>query len=157
MSKKNVFELSNRKSNPRDIKQNPPRVWSQEEQAAKLNGYLEVPHEFWDQIKYGTHIRYYSKTEGFRPGGFVVRNPVEVKKDDGSIVSSLKLQNGFNAKDKGYLSWFVVYDSVSKIFIKPDAAVSVALHSLQEVVKGLNENMRKMADEIMYLKSKLSK
>lgn len=142
---KNPFSLEGRNEGP--DRTHIARVWTEEEQAEKLIGYLEIPPEYWDQIKYGSHIRYYTKTNGFRPGGFVSRNPFDFKpQKTGTEKRFMKLQNGFNEKDRGYQQWLVAYEDVAKFYIKPDAAVLVMMQSLELAIKGLNENIRKLVD-----------
>jgi hypothetical protein len=152
---KNPFDLEGRNEGPDRARGG--RVWTAGEQAEKLSGYLEVPPEYWDQIRYGTHVRYYSKTEGFRPGGFVVRNPFDTKpKGAAAEKRFMKLQNGFNDKARGYQQWIVAYEDVAKFYIKPDAAVLVMMQSLEIAVKGLNENIRKLAEHSKKLESRIA-
>jgi hypothetical protein len=152
---KNPFELGGRNEGPDRVQGG--RTWSAEEQAEKLNGYLEVPPDCWDQIRYGTHIRYFSKAEGFRPGGFVMRNPFDTKPNGGTTEKRfMKLQNGFNDKVRGYQQWVVAYEDVAKFYIKPDAAVLVMMQSLEGAVKGLNDNIRKLAEHFKKLESRIT-
>jgi hypothetical protein len=133
------------------------RVWTPEEQAEKLHGYLEIPPEYWSEVRYGTHVRYFSKAEGFRPGGFVAKNPFDTKPKGGGVEKRfMKLQNGFSEKAHGYAQWIVAYEDLSRVFIKPDAAVFVMLQSLEVAVKGLNENVRKVAEHSKRLEARLA-
>jgi hypothetical protein len=151
---KNPFELAGRAEGPDKAAR--AHAWTPEEQAEKLSGYLEVPPEYWDQVRYGTHVRYFSKTEGFRPGGFVVKNPFDTKPRGGDVEKRfIKLQNGFNDKARGYQQWVVAYEDTEKIYIKPDAAVLVMMQSLEGVVKGLNDNIRKVAEHSKRLEARL--
>lgn len=141
---KNPFDLEGRDGGPDRAPRG--RDWTAEEQAEKLSGYLEISPEFWDQIRYGTHVRYISKAEGFRPGGFVVKNPFDFASKGGVEKRFMKLQNGFNDKARGYQQWVVAYCDTAKIFVKPDAATLVMMQSLELAVKGLNDNVRKVAE-----------
>jgi hypothetical protein len=133
------------------------RVWTAEEQAEKLSGYLEVPPEYWDQIRYGTHVRYYTKAEGYRPGGFVLRNPYDARpRGVGDEKRFMRLQNGFNDKARGYAQWTVAYEDAARIYMKPDAASLVILQSLEVAVKGLNDNIRKLAEHSKRLEARLT-
>jgi hypothetical protein len=152
---KNPFDLEGRDGGPDRAR--PARVWTAEEQAEKLNGYLEVPPGYWEQIRYGTHMRYFSRTEGFRPGGFVVKNPFDTKPKGGAVEKRfVKLQNGFNDKARDYQQWVVAYEDIAKIYIKPDAGTLVVMHSLEIAVKGLNENIRKLAEHSKKLEARLA-
>lgn len=141
----NPFELKARNDGP-EI-EHVSKVWTDEEQAEKLSGYLEVQPEFWAQIKYGIHLRYFTKAEGYRPGGFVLRNPFDITpKGSADEKRFIKLQNGFNDKLRGYAQWIVAYEDISKIYIKPDASSLVIINMLETSVKSLNENIRKIAE-----------
>lgn len=135
----------------------PAREWSPSEQAEKLSGYLEVPPELWDGIRYGTHVRYFTKADGFRIGGFVQKNPYEYRpKGSAKDRKGLRLQNGFNSKARGYATWFVDYETLDRLYIKPDAAVLVMIASLELAVKGLNENIRKLAEHQKKMEARIS-
>jgi hypothetical protein len=122
------------------------RVWTAEEQADKLAGYLEVSPEHWEHLRYGTHVRYITKDGQFRSGGFVLRNPVDMRPKGATADKRyVKLQNGFNHKIKGYVAWAVAYDDTDKIYMKPDAGIMTMLTSLETAVEGLNGNIRKLA------------
>jgi hypothetical protein len=142
---KNPFDLEGRDGGP--DRPRGARVWTAEEQAEKLNGYLEIPPEYWEHIRYGTHVRYILKTDGFRPGGFVLKNPFDHKPKGGAVEKRfVKLQNGFNDKARDYQQWLVAYEDVAKFYVKTDAGVMVMMQSLEVAVKGLNENIRKLAE-----------
>jgi hypothetical protein len=152
---KNPYALSENLQGPK--KQHPSKTWTIEEQNEKLVGYIEVPPQFWDHIKFRVHIRYYTKDEGFRTGGFVLQNPFIFKsQDDGTEKKYIKLQNGFNEKAGNYMHWMVDYENLDKIFMKPDAGVMVVLHSLEIVVKGINDNIRRLAEHSKRLEARLS-
>ena len=154
-AEKNPFDLEGRDEGPERASR--ARTWTPEEQAEKLSGYLEVPPEYWDQIRYGTHIRYFTKAEGFRPGGFVMRNPFDMKPKGGHADKRfMKLQNGFNDKARGYQQWIVAYEDVAKFYIKPDAAVLVMLQNLETVVRALNENNGKLVEHVKKVEARVA-
>lgn len=143
---KNPFDLEGRNEGPEQWGPG-RRVWTLEEQSDRLSGYLEIPPAYWDQIRYGKHVRYFTKAEGYRPGGFVLKNPFDTKPKGGAEDKRfIKLQNGFFEKARGYAQWIVAYEDIEKIYVKPDAEVLVTLQSLEVAVKGLNDNIRKIAE-----------
>lgn len=153
-AEKNPFDLEGRDGGPERAHR--ARVWTEEEQAERLGGYLEIPPEFWSQIRYGTHVRYFTKTDGYRPGGFVVKNPLDSEAAAGGAEKRfMKLQNGFNDKARGYQQWVVSYADVEKMFMKPDASALVVMQSLEIAVKGLNDNIRKLADHSKKLEARV--
>ena len=134
------------------------KILTQKEQEEKISGYLEIDRQNWPQIKYGTHMRYYTKNGEFRTGGFVVKNPVEAVNPDTKVIKNyIKLQNGFNNKLKGYYQWVISYDEMSKIYIKLDAGILTTIKSLETAVMGLNENIRKLVKHAKYLEDRLEK
>jgi len=124
----------------------PARTWTEAEIAEKLHAYIEVPPEHWELVRAGSHVRYYTQ-EGFRPGGFVAKNPADsAPQGAGPEKRYIRLQSGFNERAPGYFSWVVAYEDLTRLFIKPDAASLTVMTSLEAAVKGLNENIRKLAE-----------
>lgn len=155
MADKNPFDLDGRDGGPDRNK--PARVWTAEEQAEKLHGYLEIEPAYWDQIRYGTHLRYYTKAGEYRSGGFVLKNPFDVKPRGENVEKRfIKLQNGFFDKAKGYAQWVVAYEDTARVFIKPDAGVIMTIKTLETAVRGLNENIRKLAEHAKKLEARVA-
>jgi len=149
MDRKNPFELKPRNEGPATAALT--RAWTPAERAEKLHGYMEIAPEFWEHIRYGTHMRYITKTGEFRTGGFVLKNPsisVSDTGDEARASRSMRLQNGFSDKARGYAQWSVAYDDTERIYIKPDAGVLMTMQSLEIAVKGLNENIRKTLEYV---------
>ena len=143
MEQKNPFDLALRNEGPEPAAL--AKAWTPAERAEKLRGYMEIAPEFWGHIRYGTHMRYITKAGDFRPGGFVLKNSADL---GGEAARSLQLQNGFNAKARGYAQWSVAYADAAHIYIKPDAGVMMAMQSLEVAVIGLNDNIRKVMELI---------
>lgn len=142
---KNPFDLDEKRDGPDRVHKS--KVWTLEEQEEKLKGYLEIPPEFWDLIKHNSHVRYFTKEDGFRPGGFVLQNPFDYTPKGGNNERrAMKFQNGFYPKAPGYAQWIAAYEDVTKFYMKSDASVSMMLQSLEIAIKGLNDNIRKLAD-----------
>ena len=146
------------------------RAWTQEEQAAKLEGYIEVPKEAWSLLAHGTHIRYYAKKigdkpAGYRPGGFIAQNPVIIT-ENGREKQIMRLTNGF---DKNPFTWTVAYEghidrlymksTVDMYFARRDAEIIINdLTQRDEVatasLRRLNDKVKELKAEIKYLKNK---
>ena len=144
MDRKNPFELKPRNEGPATAAL--AKVWTPAERAEKLHGYMEIAPEFWEHIRYGTHMRYITKNGEFRTGGFVLKNPFV--SDGEARARSMRLQNGFSDKARGYAQWSVAYDDTEHIYIKPDASVLMTMQSLEIAVTGLNENIRKTLEYV---------
>jgi hypothetical protein len=139
----NVFDLKDRGGPER---KRAGRVWTDEEKRERLTGYLEIPAQYWENVRYGAHVRYCTKKDGYKPGGFVVRNPFDTKaRGEAAEKRFMKLQNGFNEKAAGYASWLVAYEDLDQVFVKADAPALVAIENVREAAVGLNENIRKLA------------
>jgi hypothetical protein len=154
--KGNPFELTTKKD-AGPVRAHIAKTWTLEEQTEKLQGYIEVPPDLWASIRNGTHIRYFSKVEGFRPGGFVLKNPFDtVTATSESQKRFIKLQNGFNEKAYGYAQWIVAYEDTASIYIKLDAGPLLVMQALELAVKGLNDNIRKIVEHSKRLESKIA-
>jgi hypothetical protein len=144
--KNNPFDLEARDGPARP---HPARDWTEAEIIEKTAGYLEIPPEFWDQVRYGEHVRYFTKKDGFRPGGFVIKNPFDVRpKGATENKRFIRLQNGFNDKAREYAIWPVAYEDLDKLLVKPSAATSVVMLNQEIVTRKLNENIRKLMEHI---------
>ena len=119
----------------------PSSVWSEEEIASKLQGYLEITPDLWNTIKYGSHVRYINKNNEFKTGGFVLKNPIELnkqKKSDitdkntsdtsntssntssnasGNTNNASLLQSNFDKSSSNYITWFVPYNDIKKLYL----------------------------------------
>jgi hypothetical protein len=157
---KNPYELQGRKpaGPPKKVK---GREWSPEEQKEKLKDYIEMPRSDWEKVKYGTHVRYYTKEGEFRTGGFVLNNPYSYKpRNSPKEVVAIRLQNNYNQKAPGYAAWVAPYESISRLFVKMESG-AIALRDLFEEalrnsVEGLNGNIRKIATAVGGLEGRLS-
>jgi hypothetical protein len=151
---KNPFDLESRDGGPE--RPHGSRVRTDEDIANDLAGYLEVLPQYWEHIKYGTHIRYKTKEGAFRIGGYVMNNPFVYKdKTSGSERKCIRLQNGFNSKLKSYKAWLVPIDDTSQIWMMPDAGTLMLLSNLENSVKLLNENIRKVAEYVKGIEVRL--
>ncbi len=151
----NPFELKARDVGP--DRPHPSRIYTAEEQEKLLTGYLEIAPEFWPQIRYGTHMRYKTKKNEFRSGGFVMTNPFDTKPNGEAVEKRFfRLQNGFNAKTKNYQQWLAAYEDVAQVFVKPDAATLMIGKTVENAVKKLNENIRKLADHAKKLEARIA-
>lgn len=155
MAEENPFELEGRNGGP-ERPHGAKKEWTDEEKAEKLSGYVEIAPEYWEHIKYGTHMRYITKAGEFRPGGFVLKNPFDTKAKGGPEKRFIKLQNGFNDKIRGYAQWIAAYEDIARVYIKPDAGVLMMLTNLQTSVKSLNDNIQKIAIYAKKLEERLS-
>lgn len=155
MADKNIFNLEGRADGPATAHR--ARVWTADEQAEKLNGYIEIAPDLWDQIRYGTHMRYITKAGEFRSGGFVLKNPFDTKSRGAATEKRfIKLQNGFSDKTPGYQQWLAAYEDIAKVYVKPDATVLTMLRNLETAVHGLNENIKKVAEYSKKLEARLT-
>jgi hypothetical protein len=143
----NPFDLEKRKAPDSGATRAPPRVWTAEEAAEKLVGYLEVPPDIWTHIRAGTHIRYYLKGGNFRAGGFVKSNPFDnAPKGAQEKKRYISMHSSMVIRSPGYMNWLVPYEDLERVFIKPDANVLMTHLTIKNAVTSLNENIRKVAD-----------
>jgi hypothetical protein len=122
---------------------------TEEEQIAKLVGYVSVARAFWPNVKYATHVRYVetaARGGEFRGGGFVLNNPFDTQ-PRGSAVEKrfIKLKNGFNKKARNYAEWIVAYEDIELLFAKGTGVEMTLQRDLQTAVTTLSGNLQRMA------------
>lgn len=174
--------MSESDSNPFDIDSkrvsNSPKrtryhnVWTSDEQTEKLIGYLEIPPDLWTSIKCGSHIRYITKDNEYKPGGFVLKNPFKYKGENTEIKPSIEISNAdvnfgeqigfrlhnfFNKKSPEYTTWVVSYDDIMKVYLKVDAPVRTIINSLEQTIESVNNNMKKITSYIKKMDDRLKK
>lgn len=147
-------------------------VWTQPEQNEKLLGYLEIAPELWTSIKCGSHVRYITKNNEFRTGGFVLKNSFNYRGDTNIMKPSveingvkpevgerigLRLQNYFNKQSPDYTTWTVAYDDIMKLYIKVDASIRTVVNSLENTIESININMKKITEYIKKMDERLKK
>lgn len=147
-------------------------TWTSTEQNDKLIGYLEISPNLWPSIKNGTHVRYITKDNQFKPGGFILKNPfyykgevnilkpsveiTEINSDiDGKV--GIRLQNFFNRQSPDYSTWVVSYDDIMKLYVKVDAGIRTIIQSLEDTIENININMKKMTDYIKKMDDRIKK
>ena len=168
----NPFSIDSKrgKNSPKRVRYS--GVWTQTEQNDKLIGYLEIAPDLWTSIKCGSHIRYITKDNQFRPGGFVMKNPYSYKGDTTVIKPSVeivginpevgerigfRLQNCFNRQSPDYSTWTVAYDDIMKLYLKVDASIRTVVQSLENTIESININMRKITEYVKKMDERLKK
>ena len=125
-------------------------TYTAEEQAMRLINYIEISPEFWCNIKYLTHVRYYTKDGEFRMGGFVNRNPVDYKSTEtNEDMRSMHLKNTLY---KNGTSWSIDYKKTARIFVKASPEVLEMNKNLDIAIRELNKNIQKISN---YIRDKL--
>jgi hypothetical protein len=179
----NPFSISHKKNISSPRRKSPSSVWSEEDINSKLQGYLEISDDLWTNVKYGSHIRYINKNNEFKTGGFVLKNPIELNKQsdsgkdaskdagkdaskdagkdagkDTSIESkpAFLLQSNFDKSSSNYLTWFVQYSDIKKLYLKVDASVRLLVSSLELTIDGVNNNMKKISQYIKKIDARVS-
>lgn len=95
-----------------------PEIYRTEDEINDLlEGYVQVPATQYDQIKSGTHLRYFLKDGRFRSGGWVTINPHSSKPDEaGRTQKYILLRSSINMK--GGFNWCVNYEQLSQVWVK---------------------------------------
>ena len=151
MAARNPFDLSARRATGAAEAPHLAREWTEADQAQKLAGYIEVSPAFWEYIRVGSHVRYYSAAGEFRVGGFVAENPT-ARPEPGSPEPAKKMiafKNGFDAQAK---RWATNYEDISRIFVKADAPLVELKHDFDSAIRQINANMQKLATHIVGLR-----
>nr|BBO54003.1 C129R homolog protein [Abalone asfa-like virus] len=101
--------------------------------------YIKIDPQYYELLKYGTHVRYIGVDGKFRVGGFITKNPIIY--EDKKLI---KLQNNFNKSTKGYHEWSVSYDSIDVLFAKPDAVTMSMYKDLEDAVKLIRNQVKQL-------------
>lgn len=129
---------------PRQKRRIPP-----EEAEEMLRDHVEIAPEHWGLVRRDTHVRYATKADGLRPGGFVAAN--------GAADKAFKLRSGFDPKAPGFAVWTVRHAEVERLFAKPDAVAATVLQGLEAAVAGVNRNVQLLADFAQRLEARLAR
>lgn len=154
---KNPFDLDKgRKAGPElELK---GKIYTSEEQRELLDGYVEIPREFWGLISFGAHVRYVRKDGRFLPGGFVKKNPhifVPQSSTTGEAQTFIQLQNSFFPKSKGYVDWNLNYDDIGHLYEKNSSVCAALRKEVQGALEKQNENIRKLAEANRALRQRI--
>jgi hypothetical protein len=163
MSAENPYNLIGKggKGNKGERDGTPSRVvrgttYTEKEQQDRLQGYISVPQEYWHQIKYSTHVRYIENSGEFRVGGFVLKNPYDVKVEGGTQEKRfIKMQNGFNKTVQTYKEWIVAYEDIAYLYAKCDGVTLTLRKDLESTVKSLNANIKKLVEYCKKLEGRI--
>ena len=131
----------------------PPREWTEEEQAERLAGYLEIPREYWPLIRVNTHIRHYSMEGVYNNGAFVAENPVDLTKD-GEPRRYFRLKNGFAPTAPTHRVWLLDYDAAARVFAKATAEVLTTLAAVGDVAARVNAKHKRIKEELEALRER---
>ena len=167
----NPFSLSASKLNDSPKRKRYSNIWSNSEQNEKLVGYLEIIPTLWPSIKCGSHIRYITKDNEFRTGGFVLKNHFSYKGEDTVLKPNIeitdvknehgkvgfRLQNYFNKQSPDYTTWVVAYDDIMRVFLKIDVSIRTIVQSLENTIENINVNMKKITDYIKKMDERIKK
>jgi hypothetical protein len=152
---KNPFDLKGRKIGPERIYKD--KVYTEAEQQVNLTGYIEVPPQYWTNIKYASHIQYYTHSSGYHPGGFVLRNYQDIVDiSTGQEKRIMRLQSSFLEKHRNYQSWILEYQDIAKIFVKADALTLVLYDMIENTIKSVNTNIKKLAEHSKKIEARLA-
>uniref|UniRef100_A0A6G7KUI6 PC129R n=1 Tax=African swine fever virus TaxID=10497 RepID=A0A6G7KUI6_ASF len=127
--------------------EHPSTNYTLEQQHEKLQNYVLFPIHLWSYIIYGTHVRYYTKQNVFRVGGFVLQNPYEAVVQN-VVQTAIRLQNTFITKAKGHVSWAVSYVVITKLYAKPDAIMLTIQENVAKALHALYQNVLSLATKI---------
>ena len=163
------FDIDNKRITNSPKRNRYHNVWTSNDQFEKLNGYLEIDPTLWSSIKCGSHIRYITKENEYRPGGFVLKNPFKYKGESSTLTPSIeisdneygkvgfRLQNFFNKNSPDYTTWIVDYDNIMKVYLKVDAPIRAVISSLEQTIESVNTNMKKITTYIKKMDERIKK
>ena len=128
------------------------KVYTEEQKAEMLSDYLDLPLDMISSIRYGNYIRYQTKTNGFNPGGLIMKNPVV----ESSGKKAIKLHAGI-PKTANYRVWTVPYEEFVKIYIKPNAVDMLVLRNFENTISVNTRNLEKITEYIRSLSDRVDR
>lgn len=153
-SDNNPFDLTNKteviRPAPVENKKYNKAEYTQEQIKSLLNGYIEVPPDKWKDIPIESHIRYFKNDGTFARGGFVTNH--WFNKDGKPFIH---LANNFKKKVKGYATWPIAHESISKIYKKPDAKGSIEMDVVRGKTGEIISQINKLVDVVKVQKNRL--
>lgn len=140
------------KKSDREIK--PKKLYTDDEIKKLLLGYTSIDSSKWSDIPLDSHIRYFKKDGTFVRGGFVVNH--WFNKDKKPFIH---LANNIKKGGKGYITWPVAHESVSKIYKKIEtnasSSNSVELDTVKMKTSEIVNQLNKMTDIIKRQQAKI--
>lgn len=163
----NPFQLTkdntSRSKSPKKIQLN--KVWTEEEQKEKTNGFIEIPREYWSYIKYGSYINYINSDNEFKVGGFILKSEFVYKNNLDLIYPKVDLdekRKGFQfqsspykKKNCNYFVWVVPYEKVKNVYLKIDASVKAIIQSFEIMIDNNEKNNTKIISYLHFLENKI--
>lgn len=131
------------------------RLWTEEEQAKQLEGFMEIPRAHWEMLAYGDFIHYYDVEGAYKYGGYITNNP-SIQSVGGVDKKVVWLTLSITARGAANTRWCVQYDAIDRIYAKPSATELVMMDSLRELATGLNANIKKLADYTLELERRVA-
>lgn len=164
----NPFELTkgSKSKIPKRLQLN--KIWTDEEQKEKTDGFIEIPQEYWSHIRYGSYINYINSENEFKVGGFVLKSEFIYKNDTNLIYPKIgSIEN--NDKRKGfqfqsspyrknnskYFVWVVPYEKIKIVFLKTDASIKAIIQSFEIMIENNEKNNNKIINYLKYLENKI--
>ncbi len=135
-----------------------PPLLTEEEKRERLEGYFQVPPDYWAYVQYSTHVRYINKEGEFFSGGFVLKNPFDVKPQGGDVEKRfIKLMNGFNKAAREHKEWIVAYEDIEFFYAKGSGIELALQQDLRASAEALNGNIKKVAEYCKKLEKRIAR
>jgi hypothetical protein len=118
-------------------------MWTEDDIKEKLQDYVILPFEFWERLRPGQHIRYFTKgpPSKFNSGGFISVNPHTLHGKDKPFIL---LRNSF----KGGVSWVVAYEDIEALYFKKTFEYDLVQLQLAEKISKINDNFKKLKQRL---------
>jgi len=98
---------------------------------SKLNGYIDIPRNQWDNIPKTSHIRYKRVNGTWCSGGFV-SNVWTAKNGK----KGFTLERGRKGR-KGYLKWYIYFNNMTRIFKKVSYIAALEINYISKDMEKL--------------------
>lgn len=126
------------------------KEYTQDQINGLLSGYIQVSVDKWADIPVSSHIRYFKKDGTFVRGGFVTSH--WLNKEGKPFIH---LANSFKKNSKGYATWPMAHESVTKIFKKVDAKSGIEMDAVRGKTTEIIGQINKLVEVVKQQRNRL--
>jgi hypothetical protein len=135
------------------VKKFTPKTYTDNEIKKLLEDYTEIPKASWDTLKINDHIRYFSKDNKFRRGGFIKTIYNKNNKKFFLIGTMIDNRNGQNG-----ITFPVAFEDISKLYKKGKLTAEISqdkkINDLEKEVAELKKQLIELDKRIKIFEKK---
>lgn len=130
-----------------------PKTYTDNEIKKLLEDYTEIPKVSWDTLKINEHIRYFSKDNKFRRGGFI--KTVYTKNNKKSFIIGTMIDN---RQGQNGITFPVAFDDISKLYKKGKLTAEISqdkkINELEKEITDLKKRLNELDKRFSIIEKK---